>query len=131
MMSVTPIKIRLKAGYWRASSTNGQVEECYHLKENCNGGWIPGDASCFSGHVGALCEACDINGVRDEPYSISKKYTCGACAGTVQTNTITIVAISLFTLCSLMLSVRGNYLMLENFVHEQVLQSIGVRVSSS
>lgn len=80
MIEVTPIKINLRAGYWRASANNDIVENCINLQQNCNGGWIPGYSSCYSGHVGALCETCDINSIRGESYSISKKYTCGACS---------------------------------------------------
>lgn len=80
MEEVTPIRIKLYSGYWRYDSD--VVESCYNLASNCNGGWIPGDASCYTGHIGALCESCDIYGIRGDQYSISAKYKCGACQDT-------------------------------------------------
>jgi len=39
------------------------VEECFNLKENCLGGAGNGSREiCFEGHIGALCEVCDIDG---------------------------------------------------------------------
>ena len=36
------------------------IDNCYHLKDNCIGGWGTGDKLCALGHVGALCEQCDL-----------------------------------------------------------------------
>jgi hypothetical protein len=47
---------------------------------NCLGGWISGDNSCFLGHIGALCEQCDLYDMRgDGEFSVSEKYACGSC----------------------------------------------------
>ncbi|CAD8067727.1 unnamed protein product [Paramecium sonneborni] len=129
MQEVTPIRIKLYSGYWRYD--NNKVEYCYNLQENCNGGWIPGNPSCYTGHMGALCESCDIYGIRGEQFSVSTKYKCGQCSETQSNNSLTIAAICLFTLVQMVLSVRGNYQMIENFIKEQVLQSIGVRVNTT
>lgn len=48
--------IELRPYYWRAYYFSQTIEYCYHLKENCKGGWSPGDESCIYGHIGALCE---------------------------------------------------------------------------
>ncbi|CAD8050685.1 unnamed protein product [Paramecium primaurelia] len=129
METVTPVRIKLYSGYWRYD--NDKVENCYNLQENCNGGWIPGNPSCYTGHMGALCESCDIYGVRGEQHSISTKYKCGQCSQTKSNNSLTIAAICIFTLLQMILSVRGNFQMIENFIKEQVLQSIGVRVNTT
>lgn len=117
MEEVLPVRIKLNAQYWRPFPLNDNIEECYNLVTNCLGGWVAGDASCFEGHVGALCEQCDIYGTRGSPYSISKKYTCGACADTMSTNILIIIAISIFTLVTMIMSVKGNYEFIENLVH--------------
>ena len=52
--------IDVSPGYWRKSTDSDIVVDCYHLEENCIGG--TGDNLCFNGHIGALCEACDIDG---------------------------------------------------------------------
>lgn len=48
--------IELREYYWRAYYYSQTIENCYHLVENCKGGWRPGDESCILGHIGALCE---------------------------------------------------------------------------
>lgn len=107
MNEVTPIKINIKSGYWRPFSNNNVIESCQNGVTNCNGGWTPGDMSCASGHIGALCESCDIYGTRGESYSISSKYSCGSCSSTVETNSLAVVGIALFTLVSMAFSVKG------------------------
>ena len=56
MEKVTPVRIKLREYYWRPFPKNDNIEECYNLQSNCLGGWVPGDTSCYEGHVGALCE---------------------------------------------------------------------------
>ncbi|CAD8151814.1 unnamed protein product [Paramecium pentaurelia] len=129
MEIVTPVRIKLKEQYWRPFPNNDDIEECYNLQSNCLGGWVPGDTSCYEGHIGALCEQCDIYGIRGPQYSVSKKYSCGACSDTLESNILIIIAISIFTLVTMILSVRGNYQFIENLIHQQVLQSIGARIN--
>lgn len=60
------------------------------------GGWKEGDTSCFIGHIGALCEECDIYNLRgDGHFSTSTKYSCSSCAEK-DTNSIIITAISIW-----------------------------------
>jgi hypothetical protein len=77
MDDVNPTNIKLKAGFWRHEFNSSVIAECINLPANCNGGWTPGNPSCYTGHMGALCESCDIYGTRDEPYAPSAKYKCG------------------------------------------------------
>lgn len=56
MKSVSPARVELRPGYWRPFEGNILVESCKNLPSNCNGGWEPGDKSCYVGHIGALCE---------------------------------------------------------------------------
>ncbi|CAD8063527.1 unnamed protein product [Paramecium sonneborni] len=131
MDDVSPAGIKLKQGYWRPQFDSEIVTYCLNLPENCNGGWKPGNPSCYTGHMGALCESCDIYGVRDEFYSTSAKYKCGPCADTLAVNAIVITALSFVTLFSMILSVKGNYQMLEDFVRIQNKKAMGILVSSS
>jgi hypothetical protein len=56
--------MNIRPGYWRSSQFSDKILFCYNLKENCPGsektGHSYGDGLCFEGHVGALCESCDI-----------------------------------------------------------------------
>lgn len=60
MNAVSPTGYNLKKGYWRPNYDNDNYESCYNLKDSCLGGWVPGNPSCYTGHLGALCESCDI-----------------------------------------------------------------------
>ncbi len=46
-------------GYWRKHLFSDNVIYCKNLKDNCVGGTF-GNHICFKGHVGALCESCDV-----------------------------------------------------------------------
>lgn len=53
-------------GYWRPSYDSELIEMCIRKENNCKGGWVPGDESCVNGHIGALCEECDIKNIKGE-----------------------------------------------------------------
>ena len=46
-------------GYWRKHRFSENVLECKNLLENCVGGPF-GNFVCYEGHVGPLCESCDV-----------------------------------------------------------------------
>ncbi len=70
----------MKYGYWRIDSSsdvyilnnyklrkisnfNFQIQlviNCKNLLGNCVGGNGTGNSLCFEGHIGALCEECDV-----------------------------------------------------------------------
>ena len=60
--------INVNPGYWRHNITTDLIDECVNLAENCLGGIS--NMTCFIGHIGALCEVCDIKGeVWQESYT--------------------------------------------------------------
>ena len=64
--------------------------------DNCLGGWKEGDNSCYKGHIGALCEECDLYDLRGEGhYSTSTKYSCGSCTEKDK-NSVIITAITIW-----------------------------------
>lgn len=72
--------MNLKAGYWRPYFETNLISNCINKPENCLGGWIQGDQSCLKGHIGALCEECDLYAIKEEgPFSTSSKYSCVSC----------------------------------------------------
>lgn len=72
MEDIKSSMVKLRPGYWRPYINSLQEESCYHLASNCLGGWVPGDLSCSVGHIGALCEQCDLYNIRgDGSYSNS------------------------------------------------------------
>ncbi|CAD8128315.1 unnamed protein product [Paramecium sonneborni] len=73
-------QLKLKPGFWRPYFDTVQISQCINLLVNCNGGWNEGDTSCFQGHIGALCEECDLHNTRGlGHFSTSDKYSCGSC----------------------------------------------------
>ncbi|CAD8169287.1 unnamed protein product [Paramecium pentaurelia] len=57
-------QIKLLEGYWRPNYQSDQSTLCFKITSFCLGGWGVGDALCSKGHVGALCEECDIYNVQ-------------------------------------------------------------------
>lgn len=50
----------MEVGYWRLNSNSSYPILCENEKENCMGGYYTGEITCKIGHIGALCESCDI-----------------------------------------------------------------------
>lgn len=108
--------VELRSAYWRAGYDSTVIESCYHFPLNCNGGWYPGDESCFVGHIGALCEQCDLYNIRQsDNYFRSGLYNCSSCNKTIE-NLLTIVFISLWTLISILISVSSTVEMIDSFI---------------
>ncbi|CAD8108887.1 unnamed protein product [Paramecium primaurelia] len=106
-INVTSFQLNLRKGFWRPYFDNNQIEECYNLKENCLGQWDYGDNSCFLGHIGALCEQCDNQNIRGQgKYSSAQQYTCGSCEN-IRFNLLQIIGFSIWTLITIVLSVKG------------------------
>ncbi|CAK74425.1 unnamed protein product (macronuclear) [Paramecium tetraurelia] len=121
--------IELREHYWRPYYYSQTIENCYHLDKNCQGGWKPGDKSCIQGHIGALCEQCDLYNSRGSgSYSVSSTYSCGSC-DQIAYNIITIIFVSLWTFISTFISVNSTIQMLEEFIQGLILKSFGVRLA--
>ncbi|EAS04488.2 transmembrane protein, putative (macronuclear) [Tetrahymena thermophila SB210] len=96
----------ISAGYWRKNTSSDIIVQCSNLQSNCVGG--SSNQTCYEGHIGALCEECDIDGtVWGKSWSHSSEYTCGLCSE-ISGNVLKIVAISLWTLFSIYLSVSSS-----------------------
>ncbi|CAD8136644.1 unnamed protein product [Paramecium pentaurelia] len=124
MKSIKPAMIELRSGYWRAYYYSNIVELCYHQYQNCQGGWFAGNPSCGIGHIGALCEQCDLYNIRGQGYfSIGQAYNCSSCQQ-VAKNIINIVLVVLWTLLSLFISVTSTVQMIEEFIFQLKLKSL-------
>ncbi|KAM3134149.1 hypothetical protein pb186bvf_013770 [Paramecium bursaria] len=127
--AVKPAQIQLKIGYWRPFDSSTVIENCLHLETNCQGGWYPGDDSCALGHIGALCEQCDLYNIRGNgQYSVSTAYSCGSCEQ-ISGNSLTITAISIWTLISILMSVRGTLEMVDQIVGTFKALALGLVVA--
>ncbi|CAD8149251.1 unnamed protein product [Paramecium octaurelia] len=73
--------LNLYEGFWRLNILTPIGEYCSNNPSNCLGGWETGDVTCIIGHIGALCEACDIYNVRGQgQFSKSRDYKCSQCS---------------------------------------------------
>jgi len=79
----------LNPGYWRMSNDSSNIIECSNKESNCLGGTA--NFACALGHIGPLCESCDIV----NNYSVAADYKCGRC-GDQLINSIKIIAIFVF-----------------------------------
>ncbi|CAD8200138.1 unnamed protein product [Paramecium octaurelia] len=128
MIEVKSAQIKLRPNFWRPYFYADLVENCYNFEFNCLGGWDYGDYSCSLGHIGALCEQCDIYNTRgDGSYSISQKYKCGSCDNT-DSNTLIIIAISLWTLISISISVKSTVEIIKQLAKASKLKQIGIMI---
>lgn len=68
--------------------------ECFNNEDNCKGG--SSNFTCIEGHIGPLCETCDLYGEKwGEAYAHSDEYDCAPCS-LVSSNLVKIILISLF-----------------------------------
>ncbi|CAD8127675.1 unnamed protein product [Paramecium sonneborni] len=62
--NITSNMIKLLEGTWRPNYLSDYTEFCLKNKQFCKGGWEVGNNLCTNGHIGALCEECDIYNIR-------------------------------------------------------------------
>lgn len=118
-------RISIKFAHWRPSHLSDLVEYCKNKPENCVGGFDSGNDLCTEGKIGALCEECDIYGTFwGESYSMAAKYECGLCADNT-TNIIMIIALSVWTVISTILSVKGNQERMELSILVTIIANFG------
>ncbi|EWS71153.1 transmembrane protein, putative (macronuclear) [Tetrahymena thermophila SB210] len=107
-------QITVDQGFWRKEQYDSNIIQCEHQQSNCVGGSY-GDQICYKGHIGALCEECDIFGeVWGESYAKSSKYSCTLCSKIVG-NLYIIATVTIWTLVSMIISIKGY----ENYQYKQ------------
>ncbi|CAD8213993.1 unnamed protein product [Paramecium octaurelia] len=132
MLDVTPVGIKLKQGWYRPYIDNDQFEYCLNLPANCNGGWIPGNPSCYTGHIGALCESCDLYALNNDiRYSNTEKYVCSPCQNTKDSSIGILAGNTIATVASITLSVKGTYELVNQFLMVKSLVLMGARFNQN
>ena len=80
---------------------------CKNFPGLCMGGFNSGNNLCFDGHIGALCEVCDLYGVRwGESWAPGGPYKCGKCSDAKYNNHI-IGVMTFVSLIQMILAVKG------------------------
>lgn len=59
------MKMKLDKYFWRSSIYSLTKSECYNREQNCIGGTGEGNDLCDIGYIGANCEACDLDNIRN------------------------------------------------------------------
>ncbi|CAD8125391.1 unnamed protein product [Paramecium sonneborni] len=80
---ITANSLNLNKGYWRPNYLSDYTTQCFKNIKNCKGGWYVGDNLCIKGHLGALCEECDIYNIKGDGkyFKNSENSECLSCFG--------------------------------------------------
>lgn len=68
-----------------------------------------GNDICSFGHVGALCEACDLYNVRGNgSFAVTGNLDCADCSNLLAPNIVIILLVSLLSIIFILFSVRST-----------------------
>ncbi|EAR82462.3 transmembrane protein, putative (macronuclear) [Tetrahymena thermophila SB210] len=108
--------IILQNGYWRINKLSDVILQCSLASEYCQGGYNEG---CTDGHIGPLCQECDILGVEQKN---NVRYTEGVLKGTCNTcpSSISLVFYEVFMILVLTAYFFFNfYIFKKSFIYQQ------------
>ncbi|EAR84068.2 WD domain, G-beta repeat protein (macronuclear) [Tetrahymena thermophila SB210] len=72
-------QMTINDGYWKVSNSSSNIIYCTNMPSNCNGNSDKG--YCKEGHIGPLCEVCDIKGtIWGEKYATDGSFNCLSCS---------------------------------------------------
>jgi len=60
--------LNLTAGFWRNAVDSADILECNNAREFCIGGIQASNMLCADGHIGPLCEQCDLQGKNNNSF---------------------------------------------------------------
>ncbi|EWS74813.1 transmembrane protein, putative (macronuclear) [Tetrahymena thermophila SB210] len=92
--------ISLKEGFWRENDQTDEILQCINKQNNCLGG--PQNFTCNTGHIGPLCESCDIS----NGYSRQGNFQCSKC-GDIVNNTFKVLGLVVLYIVCAKMSVDG------------------------
>ncbi|CAK76088.1 unnamed protein product (macronuclear) [Paramecium tetraurelia] len=105
---ITSNMIQLLPGFWRPSNFSDYVEPCFKNPIFCLGGWQVSHNSCNLGHIGALCEECDIYNIRGHGSYFKNQWDDNCLKCQFQwSNTLPILIGCLWTFISISMSLRS------------------------
>ncbi|CAD8102417.1 unnamed protein product [Paramecium sonneborni] len=81
--SITSNQLQLLKGYWRPNHLSDSTDYCFKNPKFCLGGWKVGNDLCSLGHIGGLCEECDVYNIRGDGqfFKTSNENMCLICFG--------------------------------------------------
>eukprot|EP00825_Cyclidium_porcatum_P026846 TRINITY_DN2884_c0_g1_i1.p1 TRINITY_DN2884_c0_g1~~TRINITY_DN2884_c0_g1_i1.p1 ORF type:complete len:371 (+),score=42.15 TRINITY_DN2884_c0_g1_i1:95-1207(+) len=100
--------LEVRDGYWRSSNMTANIISCKNKKSNCLQSTGIKNEICKEGHIGPLCEECDINGEYwGEKYNKSGTLNCLKCSKKAQ-NYMIFVLVAAWCIISLKLGATKN-----------------------
>ncbi|CAD8182801.1 unnamed protein product [Paramecium octaurelia] len=105
---ITSNMIKMQPGFWRPNNLSDYVEPCFKNPQFCNGGWQVGDYTCREGHIGALCEECDIYNIRGFGKYFKNQWNlrCLKCQFEIG-SIISIIIVGIWSFASIFLSLKS------------------------
>ncbi|CAD8125180.1 unnamed protein product [Paramecium sonneborni] len=81
--NITSNMIQLQKGNWRPNYYSDYCQSCFKNLDFCIGGWDVGNQLCKVGHIGGLCEECDVNNIMGDGYYFKNQWdlSCFRCFG--------------------------------------------------
>ncbi|CAK61293.1 unnamed protein product (macronuclear) [Paramecium tetraurelia] len=106
--NITENNIELLEGFWRPDYLSDFIEQCFKNFKFCKGGWGYGNQICDLGHIGALCEECDIYNIRGDGKYLKNQQDsqCISCFG-VEDSIIPFIAASIWSFISIIITLRS------------------------
>ncbi|CAD8156187.1 unnamed protein product [Paramecium octaurelia] len=105
---ITSNMIKLLPGFWRPNNFSDYVEPCFKNPLFCLGGWQVSHNTCQLGHIGALCEECDIYNIRGHGSYFKNQWDENCLKCEFQwSNTLPILIGCLWTFISISMSLRS------------------------
>ncbi|CAD8103714.1 unnamed protein product [Paramecium sonneborni] len=106
--NITSNMIQLLQGFWRPNNFSDYVESCFKNPLFCNGGWQVSHSTCSLGHIGALCEECDIYNIRGHGIYFKNSWDQNCLKCQFQwSNTLPVFIGCLWTFISITMSLRS------------------------
>ncbi|CAD8095639.1 unnamed protein product [Paramecium sonneborni] len=108
-LEITENKINLQQGFWRPHYLSDHTSYCFKNKIFCKGGWSYGNKLCSIGHLGALCEECDIQNIMGEGkyYKTLQNQECLICQEQLE-NYVSFILILMWAICSITLTLNST-----------------------
>ncbi|CAD8089118.1 unnamed protein product [Paramecium sonneborni] len=106
--SISSNQLQLLKGYWRPNFLSDSTDYCFKNPNFCIGGWKVGNDLCSLGHIGGLCEECDVYNIRGdgEFFKTQSDNMCLSCFGD-QDSILPFIMTSFWALISTILTLKS------------------------
>ncbi|CAD8166230.1 unnamed protein product [Paramecium pentaurelia] len=106
--NISSNQIKLLSGYWRPNYLSDYTEYCFKNPTFCIGGWDVGHNLCSLGHIGGLCEECDIFDQRGKGqfYKNLSDFQCQEC-NKIWKSMLSFIFTSIWSFLSILITLRS------------------------